>query len=54
MSIKKGVIILEKNFKIKFPELNAALYSRRRNMNIHMGLEKAIFSYSNFNQNKLF
>ena len=54
MSIKKSVIRLEKGFKIKFPELNAAFFSRWRNMNIHMELEKAIFSYSNFNQNKLF
>ena len=43
MSIKKSVIRLEKEFKIKFPELNAAFYSSRRNMNIHMGLEKAFF-----------
>ena len=50
MSIKKSVIRLEKDFKIKFPELNTAFYSSTRNMNIHMGLEKAIFLYSNFNQ----
>ena len=43
MSIKKSVIRLEKDFKIKFPELNTAFYSSRRNMNIHMGLEKVIF-----------
>ena len=50
MSIKKSVKRLEKDFKIKFPELDAACYSSRRNMNGHMGLEKTIFSYSNFNQ----
>ena len=53
MSIKKRVTLekrLEKAFRIKFPELDAAFYSSRRNMNIHMGLEKAIFSYSNINQ----
>ena len=47
---KRAFIRLEKEFKIKFPELNAALYSSRGKMNIDMGLEKTIFSYSNFNQ----
>ena len=53
MSIKKRVRLekrLEKAFRIKFSELDAAFYSSRRNMNIHMGLEKTIFSYSNINQ----
>lgn len=50
MSVKKSIKRLEKDFEIKFPELNAAFYSRRRNMCVHMGLNKAIFSYSNFKQ----
>ena len=41
---------LEKDFKIKFPEVNAAFYSSRRNMCVHMGLDKAIFGYSDFKQ----
>ena len=49
MSIKKCILILEKDFKKKFPELNTAFYSSRRNMCIHMGLGKAI-AYSNFNE----
>ena len=50
MSIKKCILTLENDFKKKFPELNAAFYSSRRNMCVHMGLNKAIFAYSNFNK----
>ena len=50
MSIKKGILILEKDLKKKFLELNAAFYSTRRNMCVHIGLNKAIFAYSNFNK----
>ena len=50
MSIKKSIMKLEKDFKIKFPEVNAAFYSSRRNMCVHMGLDKAIFGYSDFKQ----
>ena len=50
MSIKKSILILEKDFKKKFPGLNAAFYSTRRNMCVHIGLDKAIFAYSNFNK----
>ena len=38
MSIKKSILILEKDLKRKFPELNAAFYSTRRNMCVHIGL----------------
>ena len=38
---------LEKYFKIK---VIAAFYSSRRNMCVHMELDKAIFAYSNFKQ----
>ena len=50
MSIKKSIKRLEKDFETKFPEVNAAFYSTRRHMCVHMGLDKAIFSYSNFKQ----
>ena len=52
MSIKKSILKLEKDFKIKFPEVNAAFYSSRRNVCVHMGLGKAIFAYPypNFKQ----
>ena len=50
MSIKKCILTLENDFKKKFPELNATFYSSRRNMCVHMGLDKAIFAYSNFNK----
>ena len=48
MSIKKTIIKLEKHFGIKFLEYEAKFYSNRRNSRIHMGLNKAIFAYSNF------
>ena len=41
---------LEKEFKIKLPKLNASFYVSRRNMCVDMGLDKAIFAYSNFKQ----
>ena len=50
MSIKKSILILEKDFKKKFTELNAPFYSTRRYMCVHIGLDKAIFAYSNFNK----
>ena len=43
MSIKKSIMKLAKGFKIKFSEVNAAFYSRRRNVCVNMGLDKAIF-----------
>ena len=39
---------MEKHIRNKFPEYDAKFYSNRRNSFIHMGLDKAIFSYSNF------
>ena len=48
MSIKKTIIKLEKHIGIKFPEYEAKFYSNRRNSCIHIGLDKAIFAYSNF------
>ena len=48
MSIKKPIIKLEKHIGIKFPKYEAKFCSNRRNLCIHMGLDKAIFAYSNF------
>lgn len=48
MLIKKNIINLEKQFKIKFPDLNVSFYNSRRNMCIDIGLDKGIFGYSNF------
>ena len=42
------ILQLEKYFKQKFPELDAGFYISKRNMCVHMGLNKAIFSYSNY------
>ena len=41
MSIKKTI-------GIKFPKYEATFYSYQRNSCIHIGLDKAIFAYSNF------
>ena len=46
--MKKMILQLEKYFKQKFPELDAGFYISKRNMCVHMGLNKAIFSYSNY------
>ena len=48
MSIKKLILQLEKFFKQKFHDLDAGFYVSKRNMCVHMGLEKSIFSYSNY------
>ena len=45
---KKTIIKLEKHIEIKCPEYDAKFYSNRKNSCIHMGLNKAIFAYSNF------
>ena len=39
MSDKKTVAKMEKEFKVKFPELDAAFYISKRNLCIHMGLD---------------
>ena len=48
MSVKKTIVKLKKHIGIKFPEYEAKFYSNRRSSYIHMGLYKAIFAYSNF------
>ena len=50
MSIKKLVKQLEKHVGSKFPENEAKFYSNRRNMYIHMGLDKSLFFYENYKQ----
>ena len=48
ISIKKIILKMEKHIRNKFPEYDAKFYSNRRNSCIHIGLDKAIFSYSHF------
>ena len=39
---------LEKHITVKFPEYDAKLYSNHRNFYIHMGLDKSLFSFKNY------
>ena len=39
---------MQKHIRNKFREYDAKFYSNRRNLCIHLGLDKAIFSYSSF------
>ena len=48
MSIKKLVVQLEKHIQVKFPEYQAKFYSNRRNVFIHMGLDKSLFGFENY------
>ena len=48
MSIKKLVLQLEKHIAVKFPEYDAKFYSNRLNVYIHMGLDKSLFSFENY------
>ena len=48
MSIKKIILKMEKHIKVKFLEYGAKFYPNQRNSCIHMGLDKPIFAYSNF------
>ena len=50
MSIKKIILKLEKHIQNKFPEYEAKFYSNLRNYCIHMGLDKAIFAFSNLRE----
>ena len=50
MSIKKLILQLEKFFKQKFPDLAAGFYVNKQNVCVHMGLEKSIYSYSNYKE----
>ena len=46
--IKKIILKLEKHMFLKFPEYNAKYFINRRNMLLHVGLDKAIFAYNDF------
>ena len=48
MSIKKIILKIEKHIRNKFPKYDAKFHSNRINSCIHLGLDKAIFSYSYF------
>ena len=48
MSIKKLITQLEKHINAKLPDNQAKFYSNRRNNYIHMGLDKSLFGYANF------
>ena len=48
MSIRKTIIKLEKHIGIKFPGYETKFYYNWRNSSIHVGLNKAIFAYFNF------
>ena len=48
MSIKKLVLQLEKHIAVKFPEYDSKFYSNRWNVYIHMGLDKSLFSFENY------
>ena len=50
MSIKKLILQLEKFFKQKFPDLDAGFDVNKRNVCVHMELEKSIYSYSNYKE----
>ena len=50
MSVKKLMIQLQRHINYKYPEFEAKFYSNRRNFYIHMGLNIALLSFSNFKQ----
>ena len=50
MSITKLVKQLEKHTDVEFPEYEEKSYSNRRNMYIHMQLDKSFFSFKNYKQ----
>ena len=48
MSIKKLVTQLKKHIAVKFPEYDVKFYSNCRTFYIHMGLDKSLFSFENY------
>ena len=48
MSIKNVVTQLEKHMSLKFPEYDGQFYANRRNYYIHLGLDKLLFSFENY------
>ena len=49
MSIKKIIKQLEKFTELKFPQYEEKFYSNRRNFYIHLGLDKSLFLFENYN-----
>ena len=49
MNVKLIVKKLEKHIENIHPEYKAKFFSNRRNNYIHLGLDKSLFSYQNYN-----
>lgn len=50
MSIKKIIKQLEKFIELKFPQCKAKFYINRRNFYIHLGFDKSVFSFENYEE----
>lgn len=50
MNVKLIVKKLEKHIENIHPEYKAKFFSNRRNNYIHLGLDKSLFSYQNYNK----
>ena len=50
MNVKLIVKKLEKHIEKVHPEYKAKFFSNRRNNYIHLGLDKSLFSYQNYNK----
>lgn len=50
MSVKKLLIQLERHIGFKYPQFEVKSYSNRRNFYVHMGLNNALFGFSNYKQ----
>ena len=44
------MIQLERHICFKYPQFEAKFYSNRRNFYVHMGLNNALFGFSNYKQ----
>ena len=49
MNVKTIVKKLEKHIEKKHPNYKAKFFSNRRNNYIHLGLDKSLFSFENYN-----
>ena len=49
MNVKAIVKKLEKHINTIHPDYKAKFFSNRRNNYIHLGLDKSLFSYQNYN-----
>ena len=50
MSIKKIIKQLEKIIELNIPQFEAKFYINRQNFNIHLGLDKSLFSFENYKE----